>query len=100
MKPAGEKILEAANTYEFKNTNIKLVANTTATVIENTEDLKDELYNQAFGPVKWVDTVKLLKESGVEKVYEIGPGKVLKGLIRKIDKTLDVTNIEKLGDLV
>lgn len=100
MKPAGEKILEAANTYEFKDTDIKLVANTTAAVIENIEDLKDELYNQAFGPVKWVDTVSLLKESGIEKVYEIGPGKVLKGLIRKIDKTLDVVNVEKLEDLV
>lgn len=99
MKPAGEKILEAANTYEFKNTEIKLVANTTAKVVESAEELKDELYNQAFGPVKWVDTVTALKEAGVEKIYEIGPGKVLKGLIRKIDKTLEVENVEKLEDL-
>ncbi len=99
MKPAGEKILEAANTYEFKNTEVKLVANTTATVVESVEELKDELYNQAFGPVKWVDTVTALKEAGVEKIYEIGPGKVLKGLIRKIDKTLEVENVEKLDDL-
>ncbi len=99
MKPAGEKILEAANTYEFKNTEVKLVANTTATVVESVEELKDELYNQAFGPVKWVDTVTALKEAGVEKIYEIGPGKVLKGLIRKIDKTLEVENVEKLEDL-
>ncbi|GLI56010.1 malonyl CoA-acyl carrier protein transacylase [Propionigenium maris DSM 9537] len=99
MKPAGEKILEAANTYEFKNTEVKLVANTTAKVVESAEELKDELYNQAFGPVKWVDTVTALKEAGVEKIYEIGPGKVLKGLIRKIDKTLEVENVEKLEDL-
>lgn len=99
MKPAGEKILEAANTYEFKNTEVKLVANTTAKVVESAEELKDELYNQAFGPVKWVDTVTALKEAGVEKIYEIGPGKVLKGLIRKIDKTLEVQNVEKLEDL-
>ena len=99
MKPAGEKILEAANTYEFGAPDAKLIANTTAKVVESTDELKNELYNQAFGPVKWVDTVKVLKDAGVEKIYEIGPGKVLKGLIRKIDKTLDVTNIEKLEDL-
>jgi len=99
MKPAGEKILEAANTYEFGTPDAKLIANTTAKVVESTDELKNELYNQAFGPVKWVDTVKVLKDAGVEKIYEIGPGKVLKGLIRKIDKTLDVTNIEKLEDL-
>ncbi len=99
MKPAGEKILEAANTYEFKGTEVKLVANTTAAVVGSVDELKDELYNQAFGPVKWVDTVATLKEAGVEKIYEIGPGKVLKGLIRKIDKTLEVQNVEKLEDL-
>lgn len=99
MKPAGEKILEAANTYEFGTPNAELIANTTAKAVESTDELKDELYNQAFGPVKWVDTVRVLKDAGVEKIYEIGPGKVLKGLIRKIDKTLDVTNIEKLEDL-
>jgi len=99
MKPAGEKILEAANAYEFKGTEVKLVANTTAAVVGSVDELKDELYNQAFGPVKWVDTVKVLKDAGVEKIYEIGPGKVLKGLIRKIDKTLEVQNVEKLEDL-
>ena len=99
MKPAGEKILEAANTYEFKTPNAKLIANTTAEIVESADELKDELYNQAFGPVKWVDTVRVLKDAGVEKIYEIGPGKVLKGLIRKIDKTLEVENVEKLEDL-
>ncbi len=99
MKPAGEKILEEANSYEFKDSNIKLIANTTAEIVTSGEELKKELFAQSFGPVKWVDTVKLLKTQGVEKIYEIGPGKVLKGLIRKIDKTIEVVNIEKLEDL-
>ncbi|MGL5662713.1 MAG: ACP S-malonyltransferase, partial [Cetobacterium sp.] len=62
--------------------------------------LKDELYRQSFGPVKWVDTILALKEAGVTTVYEIGPGKVLNGLIKKIDKEIEVINIEKLSDLV
>ncbi|MGL5984350.1 MAG: ACP S-malonyltransferase, partial [Cetobacterium sp.] len=64
------------------------------------EDLKDELYRQSFGPVKWVDTITSLKAAGVSTIYEIGPGKVLNGLIKKIDKEIEVINIEKLSDLV
>ena len=56
--------------------------------------LKDEIYRQSFGPVKWVDTINKLKSLGVIKIYEIGAGKVLSGLIKKIDKEIEVENIE------
>ncbi|WP_321328984.1 ACP S-malonyltransferase [uncultured Ilyobacter sp.] len=99
MKPAGEKLKVEVENYEFKKGTAKLVANTTAEVTTDAEEIKKELYDQTFGPVRWVETVETLKSEGVEKIYEIGPGKVLKGLIRKIDKTLVVENIEKLEDL-
>ncbi|WP_320047115.1 ACP S-malonyltransferase [uncultured Ilyobacter sp.] len=99
MKPAGEKLKAEVENYEFKEGTAKLVANTTAEVTTEAEEIKKELYDQTFGPVRWVETVEKLKSEGVEKIYEIGPGKVLKGLIRKIDKTLVVENIEKLEDL-
>jgi len=99
MKPAGEKLKAEVENYEFKTGTAKLVANTTAEVTTDAEEIKKELYDQTFGPVRWVETVEKLKSEGVEKIYEIGPGKVLKGLIRKIDKTLVVENIEKLEDL-
>ncbi len=99
MKPAGEKLKAEVENYEFKTGTAKLVANTTAEVTTDAEEIKKELYDQTFGPVRWVETVEKLKSEGVEKIYEIGPGKVLKGLIRKIDKTLEVENIEKLEDL-
>ena len=67
--------------------------------METVEDIKNELYKQTFGPVKWVDVINTLKENGVTKLYEIGPGKVLKGLARKIDRGLEVLNVEKLEDL-
>ena len=59
------------------------------------EDIKNEIYAQSFGPVKWVDTVKKLKSEGVTKIYEIGLGKVLAGLAKKIDKELEIKNKEK-----
>lgn len=97
MKPAGEKLRKEIENYTIKDTSIKLVANTTADFISTGKELKEEIYNQSFGPVKWVDTIEKLKENGVETIYEIGPGKVLSGLIRKIDKSLKVININSLS---
>lgn len=99
MKEAGEKLKEEAEKYNFTMTDIKLVANTTANILTSVDEVKDEIYRQSFGPVKWVDTIKKLKSEGVTTIYEIGPGKVLAGLIKKIDKEIEVKNIEKLEDL-
>ncbi|MFA6878281.1 MAG: ACP S-malonyltransferase, partial [Fusobacterium sp.] len=97
MKPAGEKLKKEIENYEFKDTEIKLVANTTAEIISTGNELKEEIYNQSFGPVRWVETIEKLKENGVETIYEIGPGKTLAGLIRKIDKNLKVVSINSLS---
>ncbi len=99
MKPAGEKLKESLASFEFEKSDIKLVANTTTEFLSDIEDIKEELYRQSFGPVKWVETMIKLKEAGVETFYEIGPGKVLKGLAKKIDKELNVINIEKYEDI-
>ena len=99
MKPAGEKLKTEAEKYDFREGTAKLVANTTAEIISSPEEIKKEIYAQSFGPVKWVDTVNRLKENGVDIIYEIGPGKVLAGLIKKIDKELTVININSLEDV-
>ncbi|WP_300356234.1 ACP S-malonyltransferase [Fusobacterium sp.] len=99
MKPAGEKLRDEAAKYNFKEGTAKLIANTTAEIISTPDEIKSEIYSQSFGPVKWVDTINKLKENGVDKIYEIGPGKVLAGLIKKIDKELTVININSLEDI-
>ena len=99
MKPAGEKLRDEVEKYAFQSGSVKLIANTTADIISAPEEIKAEIYAQSFGPVKWVDTVNRLKENGVDTIYEIGPGKVLAGLIRKIDKELTVININSLEDI-
>lgn len=98
MQEAGEKLKEEAEKYNFQMTDIKLVANTTAEVLQNVDEIKEEIYKQSFGPVRWVETIQKLKDEGVTQIYEIGPGKVLAGLIKKIDKEIQVKNIEKLED--
>lgn len=99
MKPAGEKLREEAEKFNFKDAEVKLVANTTAEFLIKPEEIKNEIYSQSFGPVKWVDTIKKLKENGVDTIYEIGPGKVLAGLIKKIDKEINVINVNSIEDI-
>ncbi|WP_300328365.1 ACP S-malonyltransferase [Fusobacterium sp.] len=99
MKPAGEKLREEAEKFNFKEAEVKLVANTTAEFLTKPEEIKNEIYSQSFGPVKWVDTIKKLKENGVDTIYEIGPGKVLAGLIKKIDKEINVINVNSVEDV-
>lgn len=98
MQEAGEKLKEEAEKYNFQMTDVKLVANTTAEILQNVDEIKEEIYKQSFGPVRWVETIQKLKAEGVTQIYEIGPGKVLAGLIKKIDKEIQVKNIEKLED--
>lgn len=83
MKPAGDELKEVLETLTFNKSQVKLVANTTVEFIDEVGALKEELYKQTFGPVRWVETVAKLKENGVTELYEIGPGKVLKGLVKK-----------------
>ena len=94
MKPVAEILKNEFSNYSWNNARIPIVANTTAKVITDIQEIKEELYRQTFGPVKWVDTVNELVEKGVTKIYEIGPGRILSGLIKKINKDIEVINIE------
>ena len=99
MKPVAEKLKKEFENYTWNDPTTPIIANTTANILTSAEDIKNELYNQTFGPVKWVDTINKLAENGVTKIYEIGPGKVLAGLIKKINKEIEVINIENVENL-
>ena len=99
MKPVANILKVEFEKYDWKEANVPLIANTTATEIITVENIQNELYKQTFGPVKWVDTINKLVENGVTKIYEIGPGKVLAGLIKKINKEIEVINIETVKDI-
>jgi len=96
MKPVAEKLKQEFENYVWNDAEVSLVANTTANILTSADEIKEELYRQTFGPVKWVDTINKLAENGVTKIYEIGPGKVLAGLIKKINKNIEVINIENV----
>lgn len=98
MKPAGEILAKEVAKYNFVDVTTPLVANTTAELITTGEMMAKELNTQLSSSVRWVETIEALKANGVTKVYEIGAGKVLAGLIKKIAKEIEVKNIEKLED--
>ncbi|MFO6420198.1 ACP S-malonyltransferase [Hylemonella sp. W303a] len=88
MKPAAEKLKLKLAEVELKTPQIPLVNNIDVVVETNAERIRDALYRQAYGPVRWVECVQALKASGVTHIVECGPGKVLAGMVKRIDTEL------------
>jgi [acyl-carrier-protein] S-malonyltransferase len=88
MKPAAEVLRERLQTVEFATPQIVLVNNIDVAVETDGSRMRDALYRQAFGPVRWVECVQAIKARGVTNLVECGPGKVLAGLVKRIDPEL------------
>lgn len=89
MRPAAEKLREALESVDFNTPpGIALVNNVDVAVEVDADRIRDALYRQAFGPVRWVSCVQALKARGLNTLVECGPGKVLAGLTARIDATL------------
>ena len=88
MKPAAEKLKERLVATDFAPPQIPVVNNIEAKVENDPERIRAALYEQAFGPVRWVECVQAIKARGVSTIVECGPGKVLAGLCKRIDPEL------------
>ena len=93
MKEAAAKFKTFIESVEFKAPNRKVIHNVEADYAGDIIDIKAKLVEQLHMPVLWTDSVNKMKESGVEKLIEVGPGKVLTGLTRRIDKSLSASAI-------
>ncbi len=85
MKPAAEKLREKLAGIELGAPAIPVINNIDVTVENAAERIRDALYRQAFGPVRWVECIRAIKARGVATVVECGPGKVLAGMVKRID---------------
>ena len=85
MKPAAEKLREKLAGIELGAPAIPVINNIDVTVENAAERIRDALYRQAFGPVRWVECIRAIKARGVTTVVECGPGKVLAGMVKRID---------------
>lgn len=98
LQPAAEKLKGALETISFNEMTVPVISNTTAKVMAQ-EEIKDLLEKQVMSPVRFYESIATLKELGIERVVEIGPGKVLSGFIKKIDKSLSITRVENAETL-
>lgn len=88
MKPAAERLKEKLAATAFAVPVIAVVNNIDVAVVSEADAIRDALYRQAFGPVRWVESVQALKARGLTHVIECGPGKVLSGMVKRIDADL------------
>ncbi len=93
LKPAADQLKEVLAQTPFSEMRIPVISNTTAQIMPQTE-VKNLLEKQVMSPVRFYESMATLKALGIEQIVEIGPGKVLSGFIKKIDKSLKVTRIE------
>jgi [acyl-carrier-protein] S-malonyltransferase len=99
MKPAADKFAEALKGVEFKVSDVKVISNVSAKPQCTVEELRQNLPRQIYSSVLWVDSMNFLLSQGITDLVEVGPGRVLKGLIRKIDPALKVHNIQVPDDI-
>jgi len=88
MQPAAEVLKERLASIAFAPPQIALVNNIDVATETEPQRIRDALYRQAFGPVRWVECVQAIKARGLTTLVECGPGKVLAGLVKRIDPEL------------
>ena len=93
LRPAGDRLARALAEVAIKPPAIALVNNVDVAVESDPDRIRDALVRQAYSPVRWVEVVQKLKSMGVTRVIEFGPGKVLAGLIGRIDKSIPVSAV-------
>jgi [acyl-carrier-protein] S-malonyltransferase len=93
MKPAAERLREKLAGVNFGAQAFPVINNIDVAVTTDADALRDALYRQAFGPVRWVEVVQALKARGVTHIIECGPGKVLAGMAKRIDGELQSATI-------
>ena len=99
MQPASDVMAEAFSKVSFKIPSSPIVANYTALPVVDPSEIKNLLIKQITGRVRWRETINYISQNGVDKVIEIGSGKALTGMIRRINKDINCYNIGSSDDL-
>jgi [acyl-carrier-protein] S-malonyltransferase len=99
MDDAARRLAELLDEIEFKNPVVPVVNNADAMFLDNIKNIKASLIRQISSPLLWEDSIRAIADSGIETFIEVGPGKVLSGLIRRIVPEVRVLNVEDLKSL-
>ncbi|NDA51761.1 MAG: [acyl-carrier-protein] S-malonyltransferase [Betaproteobacteria bacterium] len=93
LRPAGDRLAQALEDCPMAEPRTPVIHNVDVQTHPDTESIKQALVKQAFHPVRWVETIQAMRERGIDTVIEMGPGKVLSGLVSRIDKHLRVLSV-------
>ncbi|HEJ9485216.1 [acyl-carrier-protein] S-malonyltransferase [Proteus sp. GOKU] len=99
MKPAADKLAVALQEIEFKQPEIQVVNNVDVIAQTDANAIRDALVRQLYNPVRWTETVELIAEKGITQLLEIGPGKVLTGLTKRISKEMNAAAVNDIASL-
>jgi [acyl-carrier-protein] S-malonyltransferase len=99
MQPAQEEVARVLSALNLRDPQIPVAANVTGTLVTTADVARDALIRQVTGAVRWVDCVKTLVDAGPEIFVEVGPGKVLSGLMKQIDPAQKALNVEDAASL-
>jgi [acyl-carrier-protein] S-malonyltransferase len=99
MEPAIEDLKQSLQSIELTKTNIPVYANVTAEPVVECDEIRDLLLKQLTSPVRWEQSMQNMFRDGINNFIEIGPGKVLQGLAKRINSDVNVIGIEKFEDL-
>jgi [acyl-carrier-protein] S-malonyltransferase len=99
MNEAQSKLINEIDKINFKNTNLPIISNYDSKINSQKDTIIYALKNQMANRVRWTDSIKKLEETDTSQIIEIGPGKVLSGLITRITKKFDIKSIDNIQDL-
>ena len=93
MKDARDKLAAEINNLNLNNPNMPIVTNVSANFADNLDEIKEQLLAQLTSSVRWEESMKTMIDAGVDVFVEVGPGTILKGLMKRIDRSADVYNV-------
>lgn len=99
MKPAADKLAVALQEIEFQQPEIQVVNNVDVKAQTDANAIRDALVRQLYNPVRWTETVEFIAEKGITQLLEIGPGKVLTGLTKRISKEMNAAAVNDIASL-
>ncbi|MDP6034363.1 MAG: ACP S-malonyltransferase [Candidatus Marinimicrobia bacterium] len=100
MTPAKEMLSEMLLSIEIRDSEIPVYANVTASPVSNKDEIRQSLIDQLENPVRWHESITRMIKDGMNHGVEIGPGRVLQGLSRRIDRSFDMSGVESLEQIV
>jgi [acyl-carrier-protein] S-malonyltransferase len=99
MQPAAERLAPVLDALDLADPQVPLVNNTEARLVRSVAEVREGLKRQITAPVRWEDSMRVLRAQGVEVFIEVGPGKVLCGLLRQIDRLAECLHVEDMASL-